>query len=214
MFVKKLGGDLRGMKDGFVYLLRGARQLSKTRDILPIIIVPALVNLILLGIFIFAAVMGIRRFLTPALPETWWAVLLVFALVVTAVIAIIYIGSVMFAFVGAIISAPFYDAIAQKTAKAVGESYPSRPWYRDIGPGTRNAASKLWWYTIAQVGLIVLYIIPGIVGPITYTFLGFLATCFFLSLEYLDFSPEFRKLSFTERKRWCLKRKGIVPSMN
>jgi len=210
MFVKNLGGDLRGMKEGFGYLLRGAQQLFKIQDILLMIIVPVVVNAILLGFFIFGAVIGIQRFLAVSLPETWWAVLLIFALIITVIIAIIYIGSVIFAFLGSILSAPFYDFIARKTAESVGESYPLRSWWNEIGSGSHNAVVKLWWYAITQGGLVILYIIPGIVGPFAYTFLGFLATCFFLSLEYLDFSPEFRKLSFTERQAWCLKRKGVI----
>jgi CysZ protein len=131
--------------------------------------------------------------------------------VVVAVMgATIFVGAAVVIFLGSILSAPFYDAIAQQVTRKLGGVVVDHDWWGHLWPSVKHAAAKLWWYLLVQAGLIILYVVPGVFGPVAFVTIGYVATVFFLALDFLDFSFDFQGWTFAERRRWCLERKGLV----
>lgn len=202
--------DVRGARVGFAYLLRGAAELFSMRQLWSLVIGPVLVNALLFAGFILGASALLRGIFSSLPGDNWWQIALAVLLVVTTVGAIIFIGSALVVFFGSILSAPFYDTIAQHVTRKYGGIVVDHAWWSHFWPSVKHAAAKLWWYLLVQVGLIILYIVPGAFGPVAFVSLGFVATASFLALDFLDFSFDFHGWTFAERRQWCLERKGMV----
>lgn len=202
--------DVKGIRAGFGYLFRGGAFLARERQLWPLLVAPVLVNAILFLLFLFGAGFALRGLLGSTDPSSWWQVALVVMLVVATVGAILFVGAAVFVLVGSIISAPFYDTLAQHTARSRGMIVVDHPWWSHVWPSVKHAATKLWWYLLIQAGLIILYVVPGAFGPIAFVTIGYVATAFFLALDFLDFSFDFQGWTFPERRRWCLRRKGLM----
>ncbi|OGL66354.1 hypothetical protein A2856_01500 [Candidatus Uhrbacteria bacterium RIFCSPHIGHO2_01_FULL_63_20] len=200
--------DARGFRRGFSYVGRGMRAVYADRGGWPLLAVPLLVNAFLLVAFLYASAWALSGFLGRGLPETWWGALLMAAAFVAVIVALLFLGSSLFAFLGSIVSAPFYDALAARVVKARGGIVVERPWWKGVRDTVVRSAKKWWWYLIIQVGLLILYITPIAVGPIAYATLGFSVTAFFLAWEYLDVAFDFHGLTFEQRRAWCLSHKG------
>lgn len=180
------------------------------RQLWPLLISPVLVNGILFTLFFVGAGALLRGIFASAHTDSWWQVALVVMVVVATIGAIIFIGSVVVILIGSIISAPFYDTIAQQVARKLGAVVEEHAWWSHFWPSVKHAATKLWWYLLLQAGLIILYVVPGAFGPIAFVSIGYVATAFFLALDFLDFSFDFHDWRFSERRRWCLEHKGLV----
>ncbi len=208
--LQKAAVDGKGIRAGFGYLLRGARTLLRERSLWPLIVGPVIINAALFALFIWGFSVLTGRFLGQALPETWWAVLIMVLFVAASVAAIIFFGSAFFVFFGSIISAPFYSAIAERMVLALGGKVPERPWLSEALMSVRHSLKKIGLFLLIQGALVILYIIPVAIGPAAYVTLGFFTTVFFLALDFLDFAFDHRGWSFKERRRWCLRRRGFV----
>lgn len=202
--------DVKGIRAGFAFLFRGGRALFGMRQLWPLLIAPVLVNAILFVLFVFGAAALFRGIFASAQTDSWWQVALVVMVVVAVVGAVVFIGSAVVVFLGSIINAPFYDAIAQHVTRKQGGIVTDHAWWSHLWPSVKHAAAKLWWYLLIQAGLIILYVVPGAFGPIAFITIGYVATVFFLALDFLDFSFDFHGWTFAERRRWCLEHKGLV----
>lgn len=210
MFLTRVVADIKGVRHGAVFLWRGAKYLAHARPLWPLLVAPVLLNALLFSFFLWGSWSLLHQALTASFPETWWGSLLMAILVVTVLGAILFVGSAIFVFLGSIISAPFYDTIAQQVTRESGGMVVEHAWWQHIWPSIKHGATKLWWYLLVQTGLIVMYIIPGAVGPIAFITLGFVATAFFLALDFLDFSFDFHGWTFQERRAWCMRNRGVV----
>lgn len=202
--------DVKGVRAGFAYLFRGGRMLFGMRQLWPLLVAPVLMNGILFTLFLFGAGALLRGVFASVQTDTWWQVALVSLLVLATVGAIVFIGAAFVVFVGSIVSAPFYDAIAQGVTRKMGGVVVDHAWWSHVWPSIKHATTKLWWYLLVQAGLIILYIVPGAFGPVAFVTIGYVATAFFLALDFLDFSFDFQGWTFAERRRWCLEHKGLV----
>lgn len=200
--------DVRGAREGFAFFFRGAALLWRNKKLWGLLVAPVLVNALLFVLFLAGASLALRGLLGSMSADTWWQAALVVMLVVATVGAILFVGSAIFVFLGSVLSAPFYDALAQQVTKETGAVIEEHAWTSHLWPSIKHAAAKLWWYLLIQTGLIILYVVPGVFGPIAFITLGYVATVFFLALDFLDFSFDFHGWSFAERRTWCLKRKG------
>lgn len=202
--------DVKGARAGFAYMFRGARMLFGMRQLWSLLVAPVLMNGILFLLFLFGAAALLRGIFSSLHTDTWWQVALVTMVVLATIGAIVFIGSAVVVFVGSIVSAPFYDAIAQHVTRKMGGVVVDHAWWSHLWPSIKHASAKLWWYLLVQAGLIILYVVPGAFGPIAFVTIGYVATAFFLALDFLDFSFDFQGWTFPERRRWCLEHKGLV----
>lgn len=202
--------DVKGIRAGFWFLLRGGAYLARSRRLWPLLVAPVLVNALLFALFLFGVVTAFRGVFASANPGNWWQTALVVAAIVAFVGAMLFIGSAVIVCVGSILSAPFYDTLAQSVARDGGAIVVDHAWWSHVWPSIKHAAAKLWWYLLVQAGLIILYILPGVFGPVAFVVIGYVATAFFLALDFLDFSFDFQGWTFPERRSWCLAHKGLV----
>lgn len=202
--------DVKGIRAGFSYVYKGGKLLASMRSSWSLLVAPVLVNAMLFLFFIFLSAWALRGTFASTNPSNWWQVVLVVLVVVALIGAILFIGSALFVFFGSIISAPFYDTLAQQTTRRLGGVVEDHPWWSHVWPSVKHGAKKLWWYLLIQAGLIILYVVPGLFGPIAFVTLGYIATAFFLALDFLDFSFDFHGWTFEERRHWCLSHKGLV----
>lgn len=203
-------GDIRGFRVGFWYVIQGAKMLLSDRAMYPYIVGPVLVNAMLFIGFVIAGFALMGRFFGGGMPESWWGFILFAAAFVASLVALLFVSASLFAFLGSIVCAPFYEAIAAHLTRKLGGIVIDRPWWHQVRAIVSRSTKKWWWYMLIQVALLILYIAPLAVGPFAYSALGFLTTAFFLAWEYLDMSFDFRGLSFEERRAWCLKNKGLL----
>jgi len=180
------------------------------KQLWPLLVAPVLLNGILFTLFVLGASSLLHGVFASSHTDSWWQVALVVMLVVAIVGAIVFVGSALVVFLGSIMSAPFYDTIAQQVTRKMGGIVVDHAWWSHVWPSVKHAAAKLWWYLLVQAGLIILYVVPGAFGPIAFVSIGYVATASFLALDFLDFSFDFQGWTFSERRRWCLEHKGLV----
>ncbi|MBU0531133.1 MAG: EI24 domain-containing protein [Candidatus Uhrbacteria bacterium] len=195
---------------GFSFLWKGFVCLAHRRNLWWLVIVPLVINVVLLVLLILGVIWLSRYWLAMSLPEVWWATMIAVIAISAATVLILFLGIILFATVGTIIGAPFYEQISYQVDDNLGGFEVEVSWWKQIVGSLKNSLKRIYIFGLVQVALLILLVIPFIVGIVTYTVLGFIATTFFLSLEYLDFVFERRQVSFHERLRWGLDRKWFV----
>lgn len=199
---------MRNVFLGFAYLWRGLKYLFGHRRCWYLLAVPVLVNILLLILLVLIIVILLSYWLGLTLPETWWATVVSIMVVGSATILVLFLGIMLFASVGSIVAAPFYEALSSGVDKQVARI--DQPWWKEVALSFKNSLSKLAWFAMVQVFLLIMLFIPFVVGMVTYTVVGFVAAVLFLSLEYLDLVFDRRHIRFNDRLRWCLDHKWHV----
>jgi len=210
MFGKNIAASARDFKTGFSYLAFGARTLATEKHLWPLIVAPVIVNIVLFVLFLFGLLHLVGTFFTSRLPDVWWAFVIGGLVLVATIGAFLFLCAVAFVFVGSIISAPFYDVLAEKSIRSLGGIVPDHPWWKSVGRSMKYAAALLATYVFAQAGLLFLSLVPPPIGQISYISLGFAVTTFFLALGFLTYSFDARGWTLTQRRSWCIRRKGLV----
>ncbi len=199
---------MRNVFLGFAYLWRGVKYIFKHRKCWYLLVVPALVNLMLLIFLVLVVVILLSYWLGMTLPEVWWATLISIMIVGSATVLVLFLGIMLFVSVGSIVAAPFYEALSSGVDQEVPRI--DQPWWKEIALSFKNSLSKLAWFALIQVFLLIMLFIPFVVGMVTYTVVGFVAAVLFLALEYLDLVFDRRGVRFNDRLRWCLHHKWYV----
>jgi len=195
---------------GFSFLWKGFVCLAHRRQLWWLMIVPLVINAVLLVLMVLGVIWLSKHWLNMALPEVWWATFIAVVAITAAAVLVLFLGIILFATIGTIIGAPFYESLSRRVDDNLGGFEIEVSWWKEMAGSFRNSLKRFYIFGLIQVGLLILLVIPFIVGMVTYTVLGFIVTTFFLSLEYLDFVFERRKITFSERLRWGIDRKWFV----
>ncbi len=189
---------------------RGALYLLENGSLWKYLVVPICIHVILFAALFFGAFMSIRGFLVGHMPEVWWQIILAVLLIIALVGAVLFIGMMLAVTFGSVLSAPFYEVICERIVRDRGGVVPSHPWWRGIVRSMHHACRRLMWFVVVQAGLLLLYLVPFAFGPFAYVAFSFISTAAFLAYEYLE--PTFLLFgwSFSEGRKWCMKRKGVV----
>lgn len=213
MWIKKSLAKLprfRGFSLGARYPLRGAVFLWHRKSLWGYVLFPLVLNMLLFVGIAWLGFFALRKLVFTGLPPEWWAIIVKVFLAGAAGAAIILCSVFCFAFVGSVLAAPFYDALADRVARWLGAPGVIRGFWKQITDAVRTSILKLGLFLLLQLGLLILYIIPFFVGFFTYTTVGFLITAFFLAFEFLDVSFHREGWTFKERLVWCRARLGTV----
>jgi len=194
---------------GFGFLPQGLALLFRNRRLFLLSLIPLLVNLLLLAATVVLVVWLSSHWLVIALPEVWWATLLVALVISAATVLTLFLGIILFVTVSSVIGAPFYEAISGRVDASFGGREFDRPWWQEIRASLNNSLKKLVWLIVIQLILLLLFLFPA-VGAVAYTIIGFVVMTMFLSLEFLDFIFDRRSNSFVDRVRWCRQHKWYV----
>lgn len=177
---------------------RAFRLLARQPALWPLCLLPTLINVVLLGAFVFGLFTHLPGWLEAWLPRGegwWWAWLYYLALIVVGLLAL-GVGLLLLASLGRVLAAPFLDVLARRVEIVVSGA-PAPP-----GPGPlatvarvlRQETLKLLLYAALTLALTFLGLLAPLLGGAASAALGWLLTTFFLALEFMDYPLERRGL--------------------
>ncbi|WP_156360622.1 EI24 domain-containing protein [Dethiosulfatarculus sandiegensis] len=176
---------------------------------------PFFLNILLFGLALWLGIFAFQNWLHSWLPtgDAWWWSLLYYLLFVLVILAFLGLLVYLFVIVGRILAAPFLEILTRRTETiALGRSHnaPDFGFWEGILRVLFQEAKKMVLYLLIMAGLLVFHLVP-VLGSVFYTILAFWVTCFFLCLEFMDFSLERRGLSLKAKLAyaWRLKLGGL-----
>ncbi|MCA1988592.1 MAG: EI24 domain-containing protein [Desulfarculus sp.] len=174
------------------------------KRLLPLAGVPFLINLGLFALIFWFSYSRFDAWVQGFLPlaEGWWWVLLYYLLAVLVVLLLLVVQVYLFALVGSVVAAPFLELLTRRVeeaaAPAAAAHWASAGFFREIMRVAGQALKKLMLYLLAMGLLLVLNLLPGL-GAVLYAVLAFLTTCFFLTLEFVDYPLDRRGQSLSAK---------------
>lgn len=178
--------------------------LARHARLWPLAIAPFLINLALFALFFWFGYSRFDQWLDALLPtgQGWWWLVLYYFLAVLAVLLLLVVQVYLFAVVGGVVAAPFLEALTQRVEELAAPdqaaAWTSRGILGEILRVAGQALKKLLLYALVMGLLLLLNLVPG-PGTALYAGLAFLATCFFLTLEFTDYPLDRRGLSLTAK---------------
>lgn len=185
-------GGLKAPLAAWSFLWRNPR-------LLPLAAAPFLINL---ALFVLAFWLGYGRlsgWVRSWLPEGqgWWWALAGFLLGALVGLFLLAAMVYVFALVGGVIASPFLEALTRRVEDLA--SPQARGQWQEVGflaeilRVAGQSLKKLLLYLAVMLLLLLLNLLPGL-GTGLYALAAFIATCFFLALEFLDYPLDRRGL--------------------
>lgn len=197
-------------KAGFFLPFRSARFLVRHTELIPFVIMPALINIVLFGLaaFFFVGNIGdvvdwlwtkpiIDGFLSYVLLGLWYVVY------VLAILVALLLSYAVVLVTGGLVASPFNDILSERTERiltGVDEfPEPQESLLAQIARSALSSGSIALAYAFIMVPILLLNLIPGI-GNAAATILGGIVSAFFLALEYTD--PVLERYRFRVRDKF------------
>lgn len=201
---------------GFRCPLQAFGFLRRHPSLLVYIVVPALINVVLLGLAVWGAIE-----LSAALLGWLWARpdagLLLALWYVAAVLAGVVLGAVGFVLVMAvagILATPFNDLLSEKTVERL--LGPEEAGGATLGSVLQDALASaghsllnLIGYVAVMAPVLLLNLLPG-VGSLASSVLGAVATVFFLGRDLLDGPLSARRLSYRQKRELARRERALL----
>lgn len=184
--------------------VRGLGFIARHSRLWPLAIAPFLINLALFALFFWFSYSRFSQWLDALLPtgEGWWWLVLYYFLAVLAVLLLLVVQVYLFAVVGSVVAAPFLELLTQRAEELAtpgqAPAWESRGIFSEILRVAGQALKKLILYVLVMGLLLLVNLLPGL-GAALYAGLAFVATCYFLALEFLDYPLDRRGLSLTAK---------------
>lgn len=214
-----LGADRLGqLKTGFFLPFKSARFLVRNTELIPFVVMPALINIVLFGIAAFFLVGNIGEvvdwlwtkpvtdgFLSYVLLVVWYVVY------VLALLLAVLLSYALVLVTGGLVASPFNDFLSERTERILTgvEQFPESD-ESVAGQILRSAVSSgsiALTYAVIMVPILLLNLIPGI-GNAAATILGGAVSAFFLALEYTD--PVLERYRFRVRDKFGMIRSHLA----
>ncbi len=210
-------GRFQGLLGGLAIPRAAFSFLWSHKRLWPLVVMPLLINLAL-----FAAVFWFSytrfdqwvRGLIPAAEAWYWSALL-YLLIVLVVALLLLVELYLFTMVGNLLACPFLEILTRRVEMAVAGGVPGGPggagaMLREILRVGLLQVRKLLLYLVVLAVLLVINLAPGL-GALAYAVLAWLVTCFFLVLEFLDYSLDRRGLNLRQKLAyvWRLRLTGL-----
>lgn len=188
---------------GFGYVLEGVR-LIRLPGLRRFVLMPLLVNTLLFGTLMFAAVSGFEQlldYLLGFLPDWlhWLQYLLWPLFAVSALLILVY----SFTLIANLIAAPFNGVLAEAvekhlTGQALEQTGDWRALLVDIVPSLWSEVQKLGYFAVRGLPLLLLFVIPGVnlAAPVLWT----VFSAWMLALEYADYPLGNHGLKFRDQR--------------
>lgn len=192
---------------GFFYPFYGLRFLFRNPRLFSYIAFPLTINVLLYGIFIWFITSRMGGWISYFLPDgdAWYWTVLFY--ITGAIVAILLILIVVYTFtiVGSIFLSPFNEFLSEKveflyTGVGIDEPFQLKELLGDSLRSLKAELGRLGLYGGGFALLTLLNIFPP-VGTVIYGFLLPPFTLFFIAWEFLDYSMERHKLSFTMKRK-------------
>ena len=172
---------------------RGARFFNQNRRLIPLALIPVLLNLILYIVIFFIGRHYFSRWMEAWLPksEAWYWVVLSYLLIVILVILFLVIFVFTFTVVANLLASPFNDELSAQTESIVagrpGRPFSLRDVFMEITRTVIEELKKIGFYLGAWFCLFIISLVPFI-GPPIYAVAWWLLTVIWLGLSFLDYA--------------------------
>ena len=201
---------MTGFLQGARYFLEGFRLIRRP-GLRRFVLVPLLVNLLLFGGLLWAAVGWVEtlsQYLMGWLPAwlDWLSVLLWPLFGVLGLVLVFY----SFSTVANFIASPFNGLLAEAVERQLRGEVMQSGWkelLRDIVPSLLSELRKLAYFVLRAIPLGILFLIP--IVNLAAPFLWFLFSAWMLALQYVDYPAANNRLFFAEQRR-RLRRRPLV----
>ena len=182
-----------GLGVGFFSPWHGARFLLRHPQMIPLTIIPIVINVILFSVFFLLGLKYFGDWLNRLLPqsEAWYWTFLSFFLAIVLALVLLLIIVLTFTAVANILASPFNDALSSKT-EALITGRPEAPFsfraaLREAGRTIVEELKKIVFFLAVLVGLLLLHLLP-LLGSFLYTIAFTLFTILWLGLNFLDYA--------------------------
>lgn len=176
------------MLGGIRYFFSGFKLITQP-GIKRFVFIPLLINICIFSLGFWLGMAWFDQFLDKMLP-TWlaWAAFILWPIFALSYFLIVFY---LFALVANIIAAPFNGLLAEKIEQHLRNETPIhnqstiKQLLREIPRTVGSEISKLFYFLLRSIPLLILFVIPGIniIAPIIW----FIFSAWMLSLEYLDY---------------------------
>lgn len=182
---------------GAYVLFTGLKLLTRS-GLRRFVVIPLMINMAIFAIVLWFGMQWFDQFLSNMLPD-WlsWAEFILWPLFALSYFLIVFY---LFALLINVIAAPFNSLLAEKVEQYLrGETNPpsnenNTQLLKEIPRSIGNELSKLLYFLVRSIPLLLLFVIPGI--NIVAPFLWLLFSAWILSLEYLDYPLGNHKVNF------------------
>lgn len=194
---------------GLLLPLKAAKFLLGRPELLPLVILPALINLVLFGLTALLLIWNLGGLVDwlwskpdiGAWYDWLWLGLWYVAYVLGLLLAIVVSYAVVLV-VGGVVASPFNDALSARTERLLTGAPPPDGHDESLAAGVlRSAASSGFIglaYLVVMVPILLLNLVP-VAGSVAATIIGGAVSAFFLSLEYGD--PTFERHAYRLRDK-------------
>ncbi len=213
-------GWVRLLIAGFGYPFRGLRFLKREPMLLPLAVMPAVLNLglALIGVVVaFFNAPGLLGWLwqRPEAVDLWSACLVGLWVFVMVVLALV-MGSIWLALVYAVaglVATPFTDYLTEQVELKVlgleGQDFRLARFLRDISWSVAHSVLNVIAWICVMGPLLLLNLVPGI-GSLVYGALAGTATAYFLAREMHDGCMTRRRLPWLGKQRLVMKQLPLM----
>lgn len=185
-------------------LLKGLRLLIRP-GLRHFVWIPLLINLVLYALALWLAIYYFSDFLNWLIPSwlDWlrWLLWPIFA--VTFFIATFF----SFTLIANLIASPFYGRLAEKTESMLTgqaiKALDEESWSRGAVKDVLAELSRLGYFVVRAIPLLILFLIPGI--NLLAPFLWLLFNAWFLALEYTAYPLEVHGIRFPQQRKMMKK---------
>jgi CysZ protein len=167
----------------FLAPFRGLRQMFQP-GLRGLVLWPLLINVVLVGGLVTAALLGFDGLLAAWLPQGWdWLQWLLWPLVAAALLLVIALTAV---WVAALVASPFAGPLAYRTAILLGRhpAAPARSFGAETAHSIATAVRKIAYYALLLIPVLILSLIPGL--NLLAPFAWFLFGSWVLAVEFLE----------------------------
>ncbi len=195
------------MKDflfGFTYPFRSLKFFFLHKILIKYSIAPMLINLFIYGsIFIitYSWLMGsLENWLGIKNSDTvFWLRFFHYALLTIGFLITLFVCYLLFIIFGNIITAPFNEEISQRVEEIVtGKKEHKMGFWDDAYISIKGEIQKLLFYLAIMFFIFLLNLIPAI-GSVTSAVLGFVFSCYYNALDFLDYPMTRKKMYFRSK---------------
>jgi CysZ protein len=192
---------------GFRYPFRGLKFLASHPRLLGYVAVPLTINTLLYSGFVWFVSSQFGGWLERLLPtgDAWYWTLLSYFLWVVFALFLMAVVIYTFTIIGNLILAPFNDLLSEKvewvySGRRLDQPFRLGEFLSDMKRSLKAELGRLLLFAAGFLVLLSLNLVP-VFGTAAYGLLFTLYTLFFLGWEYLDYSMERSRFSFSDKRR-------------
>jgi len=193
-----------------LYVLLGARFVWSHRVLWKYASAPLFISAVILGSSYVLLYHWLSRLIPPSSAEEWYWRVLYYLAAFVVIVLLLFVFFFLINRIASALAAPFNDVISQKTEELVkGRLTDSRFSFiqvlKDSGRAVVHSFKILGIYVgLLTIGLLLL-LIPG-VGPVLFSVAGALLSSYMLAYEYLSYSMDRRRFSFSQKRKFLRSR--------